>query len=409
MRVLLIGAGGFIGRRLAVRLQAAGHEVLAPTRSRVDLRQSGTDWPDLLHGVDAVVNAAGVLRGDLAGIHRDGPARLFAACAAANIPRVVQISALGATTDAPTAFLRSKAAADAEFLKLRHAGGRGGWCVLRPGLVVGRGGASTALFAALAALPWPVRLGPGTWQVQPLHVADLVAAILQALEAPQPLPEALDLVGPAPMGTTAFTAELRKWLGLPERALLPLPAGMLRLAALGGAVLPASPLTPATLLMLRRGSVADPEPATAALGWRARPVANALASEPAVEADRWHARLYPLRPLLRGSLALLWLGSGLVPLLATPAHANAALLAGLGLHGTAATAALWGGALLDVMVATGLLLWPRRAVPVGLVAMLGFTALASIAAPDLWAHPFAPLLKNLAVAAAMLALIAIED
>jgi uncharacterized protein YbjT (DUF2867 family) len=409
MRILLIGAGGFIGRRLAARLREAGHTVLAPGRATADLRRADTDWPELLRDVDVVVNAAGILRGDLAAIHHHGPARLFEACAAAGIHRVVQVSALGAATNADTEFLRSKGAADARLLELRQQGARHGWAVARPGLVVGRGGASTALFAGLAALPWPVRLGPGSWPVQPLHVADLVAAIQRLLEAPLPLPEALDLVGPEPMGIAAFTAELRRWLGLPERRFLPLPTPLLRLAALGGALAPASPLTPAMLSMLERGSVADPAPAATALGWRARPLREALASEPAVAADRWHARLHPLRPLLLSAMAALWLASGLVPLLATPPEVNAALLAGLGLHGAAAAATLWAGALADIAIGLGLLLRPRPAALAGLVVMAGFTVLASFAEPALWLHPFAPLLKNLAVATALLVLLAMEE
>ena len=213
MRVLVLGAGGFIGGRVCAGLLARGHDVVpcgrdaAALRRRfpgrlamaADLARDGArDWLPRLAGLDAVVQAAGALGGpDLEAVHARGPAALFDACAAAGVARLVQVSALGAGPGAPSRFHRTKRDADEHLLRLRAAaeaagggGGRGGWCVLRPSLVVGRGGRSTALFAALAALPRPPRLGPGTWRVQPLHVEDLARAVAELLEAPAPVPPA---------------------------------------------------------------------------------------------------------------------------------------------------------------------------------------------------------------------------
>ncbi|ONG44592.1 hypothetical protein BKE38_28085, partial [Pseudoroseomonas deserti] len=293
MRILLIGARGFLGARLAARLEAEGHVLRCPGRAELDLaRAHQADWPALLQGVEAVVNAAGLLRGAaMEAVHHHGPAALFEASAAAGIPRLVQISALGAAVEAGSDFLRGKGRAEAHLLRLRAAGGHDGWCVLRPSLVVGRGGGSTGLFAALAALPVPLRLAEGRWPIQPLHVGDLCAAVVALLAAPRPLPASLDLVGPAVLTTDALTATLRRWLGLAPRPPIALPAPLLRLAARLGAVWPGASLTPETLAMLAAGSTGDPAPAEAALGWRARPLPLALAAEPAVAADRWHARL----------------------------------------------------------------------------------------------------------------------
>jgi uncharacterized protein YbjT (DUF2867 family) len=427
MRVLILGANGFIGGRIVARLRAAGHDTVLAGRDTAALARrhpgSTTVQADLLHddttawaprlaGVEAVVNAAGVLHGELDAVHHRGPRALFDACAAGGIGHVVQISALGAAPDAPTAFLATKGTADAHLLRLRAEGGREGWCVIRPALVLGRGGQSTGLFLTLAALPLPLRLGRGDWAVQPLHVEDLAGAVVGLIERRGAVPPQLDLVGPAPMGTDALTGVLRAWLGLPPRPALSVPAPLLGLVARVGVVLPGATLTPDTLAMLARGSTGDPRPAADAIGWRARPVAEALSAEPAVTADRWQARLAPLRPLLRGVLAVTWLASGLVPLLATPGEVNAALLAGLGLTGAPATAVLLAGALLDLGIGAALLLVPRRTAVVGalgIAVILVFTLLATVAAPELWAHPFAPLLKNAAVIVATLALMALKD
>jgi uncharacterized protein YbjT (DUF2867 family) len=59
-----------------------------------------------------------------------------------------------------------------------------GWAVVRPSLVVGRGGGSTALFSALAALPLMPDIGGG--MVQPIAIDDLVEAIWRLLQRPCP-------------------------------------------------------------------------------------------------------------------------------------------------------------------------------------------------------------------------------
>ncbi len=419
--VMVVGAGGFIGRRVVAQLLADGHRVTCAGRDPAALRRLfpaclaveadlGADdapsWAPRLEGVDAVLNAAGILRGDLDAVQRCGPMALFEACAAAGVLRVVQVSALGAgVVDTP--FLRTKAAADAHLLRLAMDAGRS-WCVVRPSLVIGRGGASTALFAALAAPFRPLRLGPGTWRVQPVHVADLARAVADLLAAPV-VPHSLDLVGPEPMDADGLTARLRAWLGLPPRRPLAIPTALLRLGARLGEALPGAALTRDALRMLEAGNVADPAPAAAALGWAARPLADALAAEPASAADLLAARMMPVRGVLLACLAAVWAGTGVVSLLVAPARADV-LLGGLGLWGGAAMVATQAGAVLDL--ALGLALLPRRGRRVVLAAQLAlmaaYTVLASVALPLLWHDPFGPLLKNLAVLATTLALLATE-
>lgn len=425
MRVLVLGASGFIGGQVAGRLLARGHDVVpcgrdaAALRRRypgyrvveADLARDGASaWLPRLVEVDAVVNAAGALGGaGLELVHGSGPIALFDACAELGIAHLVQISALGAGPASRSRFHLTKRAADEHLLRLRDAGGRGGWCVVRPSIVIGRGGRSTALFAALAALPYPLRLGPGTWRVQPLHVADAARAVTGLLERPGPVPPCLDLVGPEPMTTDDLTRLLRRWLGLRDAPFLPVPAALLSLAAETVGAIGGGMLTRETLGMLARGNTAEVRPVAEALGWQPRPLAAALAADPATEADRWHARVPPVRLALRLGLAMVWIGSGLVSAFVAPLAYSHALLAGLGVHGAAATAVTLAGAALDVALGLALLLLPRRTRLVGvaqIAVMLLFTLLATIAVPEAWADPFGPLLKNIAVLVATLALMA---
>jgi hypothetical protein len=73
--------------------------------------------------------------------------------------------------------------------------------------------------------------------------------------------------------------------------------------------------------------------------------------------------------------------------------------------------ALFGAAALDTLLGA-LLLIGWRPVAVGaaqLAAMAAFTLLAAWLPAEYWLHPFAPLLKNLPIAAATLVMMALED
>src|SRR5258708_26743983 len=186
MRVLLLGAGGFIGRELFAALTARGHRVVAAVRDpasappfacepamAIDMNQDVevAAWLPRLAGIDAVVNCAGVLQGtrsqSIDAIHRRSPIALFDACARVGVRRVVQISAISAERAAGTPYALTKlAAAD----HLRASGLD--WAVVRPSLVTARGayGGSAAL-RAIAALPFAIPVpGDGTQRLQPIPI-----------------------------------------------------------------------------------------------------------------------------------------------------------------------------------------------------------------------------------------------
>lgn len=424
MRILVLGASGFIGSRLVVHLGSRGHSMVCAGRNpkalgrrfpqceavHADLRVDEVDdWRPRLVGINAMVNAAGILRGDLDPVHHRGPAAMFEACAEVGVRRLVQISALGAGAQPGSHFLTTKAAADADLLRLARGNGELRWCVLRPSLVIGRGGFSTALFCAMGAMPFPIRLGPGNWRVQPLHAEDAVCAVADLLAAPA-VPEVLDLVGPEEITTDELTAILRKWLGLPPAPPLPVPRTILAIGARISDLFPGLGLSTETLSMLEAGNTADPSPIAATLGWMPRRLSDALAAEPSFKADLWLARLLPLRGILISVLFAVWVGSGLTSFLLPPQRADD-LLAGVGLSGPPALALTWTGAALDVVLGVLMLhpRWRRKALDAQLGVMAIYTVLATIALPGLWADPFGALLKNLAVLAAILALRAIED
>jgi hypothetical protein len=289
------------------------------------------------------------------------------------------------------------------------------WWVLRPSLVIGRGGASTALFCALAASIRPVRLGPGTWRTQPIHVADfarIAAAVIEMPTDPAGSDQGagvLDVVGPEPMTTDQLVAALRGWLGLPPRPFVTLPLPLIRIGARIGALLPNAPLTAESLTMLARGNMADATGLATTLGWMPRRLADALATEPSAAADLWFVRMLPVRIVLTVALLVVWVGASAASFAISPQRAQA-LLSGLALERPTAMAVTWGGAALDLVLGLAMLprRWRRPVLFGQLGVMLLYTLLASVVLPELWADPFGSLVKNVAVLAATLALLAVE-
>lgn len=425
MHVLLTGANGFIGRYVMGALLSAGHHVIpavrrpkeidgllpAPVAIQVDMNRDirPEDWQPRLAGIDAVINCAGVLQGrpgqSIDAIHEAAPKALFEACRRAGVRRVIQISAISAEPAADTAYAATKHAAD-RFLAATDLD----WVILRPSLVYAAGAfGGTALFRALAALPGIVPLiGAGDQPFQPIHIDDLTATILLLLQDRTINRVAVDPVGPERVSLRDVLVDLRAWLGLPPARTVQVPRRLVAIAARLGDLV-GGPISTTALKQLEFGNVGSSDAFVAATGIRPRRWRDALRATPAQWQDRWHARLYFVRPLLRGSLILTWLGSGIVGLI-QPVTRLAPLLQRLGLAGPVGEAMALGFSAVDLAIALALLLrWrPALATMAQLSVVLGYTIWLGLLAPGLWLDPFGPLLKNLPILAAILALGALE-
>ena len=429
LHVLVLGAYGLIGAVVADRLAAAGHRVTglgrrveAARRARPHIAWVAQDiarlarpedWLPLLAGVDAVVNCAGALqdgaRDDVEALQSVAMRALFAACDAANTACVVQVSAAGAAPDAPTAFMRTKAEADAALAR-----GRTPWVVLRPGLVLApQAYGGTALLRALAAWPGPVPMPLGDAPVQTVPAASVAEAVLDALDGRLPLRAAYDLVEDEAHSLAAIVAALRGWLGRRPARMLPAPFALARLAAWAGDVLGRlgwrPPLRSTSLAELARGVRGDPEAWARATGRRIPALAETLAAMPATVQERWFGRVWLLRPVLIATLALFWGLTGVIALL-RPAEA-AAVLTLRGMPAAPAMALVLLGAAVDLALAA--LLLHRRSMAAaawGMVAVtLGYLVGGSVLAPDLWLDPLGPLLKPMPAALPALVLLATRE
>jgi NADH dehydrogenase len=275
----VFGGSGFLGRYVVRRLADAGYVVRVPVRdpeSAQFLRPYGTVgqivplWADItrantlprsIDGADVVVNMVGILteraRGDFGRVQAEGAGNIARQAAAANVAHLVQISAIGAAADSPSAYGTSKAAGEAAVLEAFPRA-----TILRPSIVFGPEDAFFNRFAAMARMAPVMPVIAGESRFQPVYVGDVADAVMRALARPEAEGAIYELGGPRVM----TFREILGWIVAQtnrHRPLVSLPAGAARLLA----KLPMSGLTEDQLLMLQRDNVADAgKPGLAELG-----------------------------------------------------------------------------------------------------------------------------------------------
>ncbi|NOU04494.1 MAG: SDR family oxidoreductase [Novosphingobium sp.] len=424
MRVLVLGAGGFIGRHIVTRLLAEGHAVTGTARSiagleaampgarfvQIDLAKAvePEHWHGLLNGIDVVVNAAGVLRGpEMEAIHVAMPGALIAAASSVGLQRVILVSAISARADVPTDYAQSKLRGE----QVLRASGLA-WTILRPSLVYAEGSyGGTSLLRGLAALPFavPVPAGEG-YEFSPIHVDDLAETVARVTAGPGFAGQTLEPCGPETLSHREILKRYRAWLGFGRTRYLALPLPLMQVIARLGDLWREGPVSSVSLNQLIAGNAGDGAAFSSAVGTSPRSMANALRDQPAQVQDRWHARLYFLAPTIRCVLALLWLVSAWLGL-TQGAEQTHDVVRSLALPSGFEDPLRIGASLADAGLAA-LVLFNRKgrwATWAQLAVIGGYTAVIGWALPGLWLDPLGPLLKNLPILALVLVHGAIAD
>jgi uncharacterized protein YbjT (DUF2867 family) len=420
MRVLVAGASGFIGARLVCVLRDRGHAVIEAQRRpapgardavAIDFARGADALGESLRldGVDAVVNAVGIFheRGSQAfqALHVDGPLALFNACVRAGVPRVIQISALGADEGAETRYHLSKAQADRHLRALPLD-----WTIVQPSLVFGPHGTSARLFTTLASLPLIPLPGRGDQRIQPIHIDDLVEGMAILLESAASIHRVVPFVGPEALTLREYLADLRAGMRLPRARFIPVPFPFVRMAARLGNRVGGALLTEDALRMLVRGNTAGGGPMREVLGREPLPPSRFIMPDEA-RSLRHEAQLCWLLPLLRWSVALVWIFTGIVSLGLYPVSASLELLARSGVPEALGPLFLYPAAALDLALGIGILAMRRRRLLwlAQIVLIAVYTLIITVRLPEFWLHPYGPLLKNLPMLAAIYLLYRFED
>lgn len=264
MNICVLGGTGFVGTELVARLALDGHWVRVPTRSlgraqrlrvldTVELRVADIHAPTALSQLfadcDAVINLVGILnprRGaGFQAVHAELPARIIAAARGAGVRQVLHMSALGAHERAPSHYLRSKAAGEAQLRAAAPSSAttQPAVTIFRPSVIFGARDSLTNRFAGLLRrtagfLP----LARAHARFAPIHVLDVVEAFRRALGARASFGRVYQLCGPDVMTLGEIVRLTARIARLPCH-IVPLPDTLARLQGLLMGLLPGKPFS----------------------------------------------------------------------------------------------------------------------------------------------------------------------
>lgn len=281
--VLITGATGFIGRRLAAVLSdqyavrglvrhLARAKALLP--DNVELARGDlTDAASLkaaVAGADAVVHLA-ALKGDepdIVAVNVGGAHNLVAACEAAGVRRVINVGTQAARLPRRGAYGDTKAQADAVF-----AASGLEVTTLLPSVVYGPEdpGVFGKLVRLTATAPFVPVIGDGTARYRPVHLDDVCAVIAGCLREPRTAGKTYAVGGPQTVTYDGLIEGIGAGLGKnPFKVHLPAPAAMLIARALA-AVMARPPLTVSNVIgAVHSAPDADYDAVFAELGLKAR-------------------------------------------------------------------------------------------------------------------------------------------
>lgn len=264
MKIAVTGGTGFVGRHLAARLAAEGHEVVSISRRTGVALDDPEALARAFAGCDAVAHCAGINReiGEqtFERVHVDGTRAVLAAMESANVGKIVFMSFLRARPDCGSAYHESKWQAE----ELIRASGLD-YTIAKAGMVYGRGDHMLDhLSHALHTFPLFATVGLHEQPVRPLAVADLVDVLRAALVDGRLSRETVAITGAEQL---TLGEAVRRVADVVDRhpLMFPMPVWFHRLLAVIAEWTMVVPLVARAQVRILSESVVDPLPFASAL------------------------------------------------------------------------------------------------------------------------------------------------
>ncbi|MDT7933486.1 MAG: complex I NDUFA9 subunit family protein [Sphingomonadaceae bacterium] len=272
--VTVVGGSGFLGRHVVQELAEGGARVRVAVRSpqkalflkplgqlgqiqliAADIRDPRS-MDAAMQGATDAVNLVGILAEgggrSFRSIQAEGAGNAARAAAEAGVRSFVQVSAIGADPQSPSAYGRSKADGEA---RVQAAIPRA--TIVRPSIIFGPDDQFLNRFAALARMPLApvIPVVSGGTRFQPVYVVDVARAVAKAVSDPDRYGgRTYHLGGPR----TYSLRDIQTWIAATigsKRALVDVPHAAAALMAAAGDIIPGLPITSDQLAMLGRDNV----------------------------------------------------------------------------------------------------------------------------------------------------------
>jgi uncharacterized protein YbjT (DUF2867 family)/uncharacterized membrane protein YphA (DoxX/SURF4 family) len=416
MKVLIIGATGFIGKYIYQGLKDTDYEIVSGVRNpemfdglsiKIDFigLQHDKGLVKKLEGFDVVINSVGIIaeknNQTFEQIHTLSPIALFNACKEAQVQKIIHISALG-SQNGTTPYHTSKNKADMHLRSLEVD-----YAILHPSIVYGDDGKSTALFQALASLPFIPIIGDGSQLLQPIAIEDLIQTVKISILSKEKNIE-LDLVGEDPITYEGLLQGFRRRLGYKPSKAIAIPTFGTDII---GKILDEPTVNHDNIIMLNEGNTADVKPLSKFLGYMPKGIEKNLFQKDAYNAQKLYASLYLVRPLLRMVIGFVWIWSGIVSAFLYPQKEALTLLHDIGISAPLDLPLLYVASFLDITLGILTIIGYKlkHLLNFQILVIVVYTLLLTLLAPFHWLHPFGPVLKNIPLVISIYILMKMED
>ena len=274
--VTIYGGSGFIGRNVVRAIAKTGARMRVAVRrpelalhlqplggvGQINAVQANVRFPDSLlaaaDGADAVINLVGILfptgKQTFKAVQDEGARHVAEAARASGAKALVHVSAIGADSDSPSVYARTKAAGEAAVRDVYPKA-----VILRPSFVFGPEDDFFNRFAKLARIaPALPLIGGGKTLFQPVFVGDVAKTVVASLTGKAKPGAIYELGGPEILTLKEVMQRVLDYT-MRKRLLVPLPFWLAKLQAAFLQLLPKPLLTIDQVRLLQSDNLVSEE------------------------------------------------------------------------------------------------------------------------------------------------------